>query len=82
MFQGAFKVLAQQVVKRMRWTVPNQDLPRPIVEHHLHALDLSPRVEETVPGTVSCYYRWLRKLESEMKDDNADFVKRNHTPHD
>lgn len=27
-------------------------------------------------------YRWLRKLESEMTDDNADFAKRNHTQHD
>ena len=27
-------------------------------------------------------YRWLRKLESEMTNDNADFAKRNHTQHD
>lgn len=39
----AFKILAQQVVKGMSWTVPVQNFPRPIVEHRLHAFDLPPR---------------------------------------
>ena len=32
--QGVLKVLVQQLVKDAR-AVPAQDLPRPIVEHHL-----------------------------------------------
>ena len=40
---GAFKVLVQQVVKRMRRTVPVQNFPWPIVEHHLYPLDLASR---------------------------------------
>jgi hypothetical protein len=39
-FLGAFKILVQQVVKCMRRAVPVQDLPGPIVEHHLHPFDL------------------------------------------
>jgi hypothetical protein len=42
-FLGAFKILAQQVVKSMRGAVPVQDLPGPIVEHHVHPLDLRTR---------------------------------------
>ena len=38
--QCAFKVLVQQLVKRMGWTVPVEDFPRPIVQEHLHPLDL------------------------------------------
>lgn len=41
--QGAFMVLVQQLVKGMGGAVPVQDLPRPIVEHHLHPLDLASR---------------------------------------
>ena len=36
----AFKILVQQVVKRMGRTVPIENLPWPIVEHGLHPLDL------------------------------------------
>ena len=39
----AFKILAQQVMKSMSRTMPGQNLPRPIVEHGLHAFDLAPR---------------------------------------
>jgi len=39
-FPCAFKILVQQVVKCMRRAVPVQDLPGPIVEHHLHPFDL------------------------------------------
>ena len=42
-YMCAFKVLMQQLVKGMGRTVPVQNLPRPIVEHRLHALDLAPR---------------------------------------
>src|SRR5437879_1682808 len=38
--EGAFKILVQQVVKRMSRAVPVQDLPGPIIEPHLHPLDL------------------------------------------
>jgi hypothetical protein len=41
--QCAFKILVQQLVKSMSWTVPVQDFPRPIIEHRLHALDLVAR---------------------------------------
>ena len=41
--QGAFKILVQQLVKSMGGAVPVQDLPRPIVEHYLHPLDLASR---------------------------------------
>ncbi len=42
-WQGAFMVLMQQLVKGMGGAVPVQDLPRPIIEHHLHLLDLAAR---------------------------------------
>lgn len=42
-FLGAFKILAQQLVKSMSRTMPFQNLPRPIVEHGLYAFDLAPR---------------------------------------
>ena len=42
-FQCAFKLLVQQLVKGMCWTVPVQNFPRAIVEHRLHTLDLPPR---------------------------------------
>jgi hypothetical protein len=41
--QGAFKILVQQVVKRMSRTVPVENFPWPIVEQRLHAFDLAPR---------------------------------------
>ena len=49
----AFKILVQQFVKGMRRAVPIQDLPRPIVEHRLHALDPTPRdpIEPGACGT-------------------------------
>ena len=37
----AFKFLAQQLVKRMCWTVPVEHFPWPIVEHDLHPLNLA-----------------------------------------
>ena len=41
--RDAFKILVQQLVKSMGGAVPVQDLPRPIVEHYLHPLDLASR---------------------------------------
>src|SRR5438445_4430782 len=41
--QGAFKVLAQQLAKRMGWAVPGQDFAWSVVEHRLHLLDLFSR---------------------------------------
>src|SRR5436309_10252200 len=41
--QGAFKVLAQQLAKRMGWAVPVQDFAWSVVEHRLHLLDLFSR---------------------------------------
>jgi hypothetical protein len=38
----AFKILAQQVVKRMRGTVPVQHFPWPIVEDRLDPFDFRP----------------------------------------
>ena len=40
---GAFKILVQQLVKGMSETMPIQDFPRPIVEHHLYSIDLGSR---------------------------------------
>jgi len=42
-FLCAFKILAQQVVKRMGWTLPVQNFPGPISAHGLHTLDLTSR---------------------------------------
>src|SRR2546428_9153917 len=41
--QGAFKVLAQQLAKRMGRAVPVQDFAWSVVEHRLHLLDLFSR---------------------------------------
>lgn len=41
--EGAFKVLAQQLVKGMSGTMPIQDFPWSIMEHHLYLLDLASR---------------------------------------
>ena len=38
-----FKVLAQQLIERMLGAMPVQFVPGPIVEHHLHLLDLGSR---------------------------------------
>ena len=43
MSECAFKILAQQLVKGIRRAVPVEDLPEPVVEQHLHSLDLSAR---------------------------------------
>src|SRR2546427_12594338 len=40
---GAFKVLAQQLAKRMGRAVPVQDFAWSVVEHRLHLLDLFSR---------------------------------------
>src|SRR5207245_8794933 len=39
----AFKVLAQQLAKRMGWAMPAQDFAGPVVEHRLHLLDVLSR---------------------------------------
>jgi hypothetical protein len=41
--QCAFKILVQQSVKSMSWTMPVENFPWPIIEHRLHAFDLAPR---------------------------------------
>src|SRR2546426_4422164 len=43
MGQCAFKVLAQQLAKRMGWAMPAQDFAGPVVEHRLHLLDVLSR---------------------------------------
>jgi len=41
--QGAFKILVQQVVNRVRGAMPIQNFPGPIIEQPLHPLDLRAR---------------------------------------
>src|SRR5437016_6659605 len=78
----AFKVLVQQLAKRMGWAVPGQDFPGPVVEHRLHLLDLfsreliEPRAlgEKLAQQAIGVLVRaplpgtmWMRKVDAHLR---------------